>query len=61
MNAMDVSDVYYERFLLNGTPHASLLRLRGGDRIRLRIVNGSSSTYFWLRYAGGKIRGCDQP
>lgn len=54
MNAMDVSDVYYECFLLNGIPRASLPRLRGGDRIRLRIVNGASSTYFWLRYAGGK-------
>ena len=56
MNAMDVSDVFYNRFLLNGTPHASLPRLKGGDRVRLRIVNGASSTYFWLRYAGGKIR-----
>lgn len=56
MNAMDVSDVYYERFLLNGSPQASLPRLKGGDRLRLRIVNGASSTYFWLRYAGGKIR-----
>src|SRR6202012_5457102 len=25
------------------------------DKVRLRIVNGSSSTYFWLNYAGGKI------
>lgn len=56
MNAMDVSDVFYNRFLLNGTPQASLPRLKGGDHIRLRIVNGASSTYFWLRYAGGKIR-----
>lgn len=56
MNAMDVSDVFYNRFLLNGTPQASLPRLKGGDRVRLRIVNGASSTYFWLRYAGGKIR-----
>lgn len=56
MNAMDVSDVYYERFLLNGSPQAVLPRLKAGDRIRLRIVNGASSTYFWLRYAGGRIR-----
>lgn len=56
MNPMDVSDVYYERFLLNGSPHASLPRLKAGDRVRLRIVNGASSTYFWLRYSGGKIR-----
>lgn len=55
MNPMDVSDVYYERFLLNGSPHASLPRLKAGDRVRLRIVNGASSTYFWLRYSGGKI------
>ncbi len=45
-----------QRFLLNGSPHASLPRLKAGDRVRLRIVNGASSTYLWLRYSGGKIR-----
>lgn len=55
MLAMDVSDVYYNRFFNNGKTHDSLSELKAGDKIRLRIVNGSSSTYFWLKYAGGKI------
>ncbi len=56
MHAMDVSDVYYEKFLVNGLEKDARSLYRKGDRIRLRIVNGSASTYFWIRYAGGKIR-----
>lgn len=55
MNAMDVSDVYYEQFLTNGKPEQNYPDFKAGDRIRLRIANGSSSSYFWLRYAGGTI------
>ncbi|MEQ1554663.1 MAG: multicopper oxidase domain-containing protein [Ferruginibacter sp.] len=64
MNAMDVSDVYYEKFLMNGKNEqqipSPLERAKGevfkaGDKVRLRISNGGASTYFWLTYAGGKI------
>lgn len=55
MNAMDVSDVYYERFLSNGKETDEQPQFKAGDKVRLRIVNGSSSTYFWLNYAGGKL------
>lgn len=55
MNAMDVSDVYYERFLTNGQPQAAAPAYKAGDKVRLRVVNGSSSTYFWLNYSGGKL------
>jgi FtsP/CotA-like multicopper oxidase with cupredoxin domain len=55
MHAMDVSDVYYERFLVNGQPQQEAKEYKAGDRIRLRVINGSASTYFWLNYAGGKI------
>ncbi|SEL14517.1 multicopper oxidase domain-containing protein [Parapedobacter koreensis] len=54
MHAMDVSDVYYERFLVNGRT-AQQAKYRKGDKVRVRIINGSSSTYFWLTYAGGPI------
>ena len=60
MLAMDVSDVYYDKILINGA-HASVLeavdgkRLKAGDKVRLRISNGGASSYFWLRYAGGKM------
>lgn len=55
MNAMDVSDVYYEKFLSNGKPEAEAPQFKAGDKVRLRVVNGGSSSYFWLQYAGGKI------
>lgn len=55
MEAMDVSDVYYNCFLLNGATSQHLPELKAGEKIRLRIVNGGASTYFWLQYAGGKI------
>ncbi|PST83737.1 copper oxidase [Pedobacter yulinensis] len=55
MAAMDVSDVFYERFLVNGKPAIDYRQFRAGDRVRLRVVNGSASTYFWLTWAGGKI------
>jgi FtsP/CotA-like multicopper oxidase with cupredoxin domain len=55
MNAMDVSDVYYNKFLINGKNVNEQPQFKAGDKVRLRIANGSSSTYFWLTYSGGKI------
>ena len=55
MFPMDVSDVYYDAFLTNGHIQQSLPKLKAGDKIRLRIINGSSSTYFWLQFAGSKL------
>ena len=55
MTAMDVSDVYYDCFLSNGERDTYFSSLKPGDKVRIRVVNGSASTYFWLRYAGRKI------
>jgi FtsP/CotA-like multicopper oxidase with cupredoxin domain len=60
MLAMDVSDVYYDKILVNGNPAIDLKSihdklLKAGDKIRLRIVNSGASSYFWIHYAGGKI------
>ncbi|HNR53821.1 MAG TPA: multicopper oxidase domain-containing protein [Flavobacteriales bacterium] len=55
MNAMDVSDVYYDAFLANGVREDEAPQLKAGDRVRVRLVNGSASTYFWISYAGGKM------
>ena len=69
MNAMDVSDVYYDKFLINGqnenqitgiSPRifgegSGLRSFKAGDKVRLRIANGGASDYFWLTYSGGKI------
>ncbi|MDF2430413.1 MAG: hypothetical protein JWP44_44 [Mucilaginibacter sp.] len=56
MNAMDVSDVAYDRFLINGKPIDEQPQFKAGDQVKLRIANGGSSSYFWLTYAGGKIK-----
>ncbi|REC45343.1 multicopper oxidase domain-containing protein [Chryseobacterium pennipullorum] len=56
MEAMDVSDVYYDKFLINGLPSSAYTNVKAGDKIRLRVANGGSSTYFWLNYGGGKIK-----
>lgn len=55
MMAMDVSDVYYEKFLMNGRLSEAVSDLKPGEKIRLRVINGSASTYFWLQFAGGKM------
>ncbi len=55
MKAMDVSDVYYEKFLINGKPENAAPQFKAGEKVKLRVVNGGASSYFWLGYAGGKI------
>lgn len=55
MNAMDLTDVYYDNFLINGKNQNELPQFKAGDKVRLRIANGGASDYFWLKYSGGKI------
>jgi CopA family copper-resistance protein len=55
MTAMDVSDVYYDNFLINGKNQNEQPQFKAGDKVRLRIANGGASDYFWLNYSGGKI------
>lgn len=54
MQAMDVSDIYYDEVLLNGKVSQQLSNLKPGSKVRLQIANGGASSYFWLTYAGGK-------
>lgn len=55
MKAMDVSDVYYDRFLANGKSENTAAQFRAGEKVKLNVVNAGASSYFWLGYAGGKI------
>ena len=54
MPAMDISDVAYDYFLANGKPQISL-KAEGGETIRLRMVDGSATTFFYLEFAGGPM------
>ena len=56
MPPMDISDVYYDAFLINGRPVINLDQLKPGETVRLRVINGATSTYFNLQFAGGPLR-----
>lgn len=48
---VDLSDVTYDAFLINGRGNANpwILKARPGEHIRLRFINAGASTYFRLR------------
>jgi FtsP/CotA-like multicopper oxidase with cupredoxin domain len=46
MGSMDLSDVGYDAFLLNGKKDSQIAMAHPGETVRLRIINGSASTYF---------------
>ena len=50
MGPMDISDVGYDAFLINGKIK-SHLKAKPGDTLRLRIINASASTYFYVQMA----------
>lgn len=56
MAGMDVSDVYYNKFLMNGQEKNEFKDAKPGEVIRLRIINGSASSYFTLQYGMSYMR-----
>jgi FtsP/CotA-like multicopper oxidase with cupredoxin domain len=54
MPAMDIADVAYDLFLANGEPE-STLHAEPNETVRLRIIDGSATTYFHLEFAGGPM------
>ncbi len=54
MPAMDIADVAYDAFLLNGA-EAEELEARPGETIRLRVIDGSATSFFHLQFAGGPL------
>jgi CopA family copper-resistance protein len=54
MPPMDISDVAYDRFLANGSPEISL-DAHPGEKVRLRLIDGSATTYFHIEFAGGPM------
>ena len=55
MPPMDLADVYYDRFLLNGMSQQALAA-KPGEKVRLRIIDGSATTFFYLQFAGGPLQ-----
>jgi len=56
MGPMDLSDVGYDAFLLNGKPKSTIGDVKKGDRVLLRIVNASASTYFNIQFASESMQ-----
>ena len=54
MPPMDISDVAYDTFLLNGQEQSDLTA-QPGEKVLLRIINAGGSSYFYLNYAGGEM------
>jgi CopA family copper-resistance protein len=52
MPAMDLSDVAYDAFIINGKTEEHL-PAKAGETVRLRIINAAAGTYFHMNYAGG--------
>ncbi len=48
MGGMDLSDVGYDAFLINGKRDSQLFTAHPGEKIRIRIINASASTYFYI-------------
>ena len=55
MGPMDLSDVGYDAFLINGKQSLHNTDIKPGDRIRLRIINASASSYFYVEFSGGDM------
>jgi len=56
MGPMDLSDVGYDAFLINGQKKISLKNIKEGTPIKLRVINAAASTYFNLSYSKGTMK-----
>lgn len=52
MGGMDLSDIGYDAFLIDGKTNSQLLMAHPGQKVRLRIINAGSSSYFYVSLAG---------
>jgi len=56
MGPMDISDVGYDAFLVNGKKEEHLPQFKAGETVRLRVINAAASSYFFFEYAGGAMQ-----
>ncbi len=55
MPGMDISDIAYDKFLANGDTVKYYPNLKPGQTVRLRIINASAGTYFWINSGYGDL------
>jgi FtsP/CotA-like multicopper oxidase with cupredoxin domain len=54
MMPMDLSDVGYHSFLINGQ-RETRIEGRPGERVRFRVINAAAATYFYLHSSAGPM------
>ena len=52
MGGADISDVAYSGFLVNGVQEREYPDFNPGEKVRLRIINASASSNYWLTFGG---------
>lgn len=52
MEGADIADVYYPAFLINGEKSMEYPQFKPGEKLRLRVINGSASSQFWMTFGG---------
>ncbi len=55
MEGADIADIYYDAFLTNGENTANYSQYKPGEKVRLRIINGSASSQFWMTFGGDDL------
>ena len=53
MGGVDIADIYYPAFLINGKKRAEYPEFKPGEKLRLRFINAAASTYYWMDFGGG--------
>ena len=52
MEGADIADIYYPAFLTNGQQLQHYSYFKSGEKIRLRIINASASSQYWMTFGG---------
>lgn len=52
MPGVDISDVAFDAFLINGERAPKYPEFKAGDKVRIRLVNAAAATYFWITIGG---------
>lgn len=56
MGPMDLSDVGYDAFLINGKEEVYLDTVPQGKPVKLRIINAAASSYFYISYSEREMK-----
>ena len=52
MEGADIADIYYPAFLFNGKQVQDYTDFRPGEKVRLRFINASASSQYWITFGG---------